>query len=193
MTKRSSSSGGGGEYEVGHGKPPKSSQFKKGSSGNPSGRPPKTPLADPSPFDLVLETKLTIIRDGNRQDVTPEEALQQALLQKAFEGDSRAISKVLKMIQKRQAAIAALAPAAPPPQLLTEEPDPDNANEALLLLGIGTQDPAWDSPRLKLLPWAMQAALDRRRGPALRSDDITLLKNSVPDPEQVRWPEPGRR
>jgi hypothetical protein len=29
-------------YEVGYGKPPKDTQFKKGSSGNPKGRPRKT-------------------------------------------------------------------------------------------------------------------------------------------------------
>lgn len=31
------------DYEVGYKKPPKHSQFKKGQSGNPKGRPPKEP------------------------------------------------------------------------------------------------------------------------------------------------------
>jgi Family of unknown function (DUF5681) len=54
MTKQSNSSGNKNEfaeqpngcqttdlYEVGYGKPPKSTQFKKGRSGNPSGRRPR--------------------------------------------------------------------------------------------------------------------------------------------------------
>ena len=33
------------EYKTGYKKPPKKSQFRKGQSGNPKGRPRKTPLA----------------------------------------------------------------------------------------------------------------------------------------------------
>ena len=43
MTKRDSCSGRGkppADYEVGYGKPPKGTQFKKGQSGNPNGRRP---------------------------------------------------------------------------------------------------------------------------------------------------------
>ena len=32
-------SGDGADYEVGYGKPPKHTRFKKGQSGNPKGRP----------------------------------------------------------------------------------------------------------------------------------------------------------
>ena len=48
-------------------------------------------------------------------------------------------------------------------------PDPDNADAALLLLGIAARNPARadigaDRAQLLLEPWAAQAALRRRRG-----------------------------
>jgi hypothetical protein len=48
-------------------------------------------------------------------------------------------------------------------------PDPDNADAALLLLGIAAPNPeraeyAEDRAQLLLEPWAAQAALHRRRG-----------------------------
>jgi hypothetical protein len=39
MPENKAGSGSKNEYEVGYGKPPKSTQFKKGVSGNPTGRP----------------------------------------------------------------------------------------------------------------------------------------------------------
>ena len=44
------------DYEVGYGRPPKASQFKKGKSGNPRGRPKKDPsIADVISQDLQSE------------------------------------------------------------------------------------------------------------------------------------------
>jgi len=42
-------------YEVGKGKPPKVSQFKKGQSGNPKGRKRKATIVDMSARELVAE------------------------------------------------------------------------------------------------------------------------------------------
>ncbi len=36
-----SSSGTGGDYDIGYGKPPARSRFQQGTSGNPKGRPKK--------------------------------------------------------------------------------------------------------------------------------------------------------
>jgi hypothetical protein len=187
MTRRSSKNGGNGDYEVGYGKPPVSGQFKKGVSPNPNGRPRKKPVVGASPFDLVLAQTLTITRDGKRREATPEEALQQTLVEQAFAGDRTAIRKVLKMIRARQAAIARATPETRNVELLVEKPDPPNANEALRILGIGGDDPSRDDC-LALEPWAVQAALDRRRRAPLQGSDLSLVRCSTIDPDQVRWP-----
>jgi hypothetical protein len=186
VTRSSKKAGKGGDYKVGYKKPPVSGQFKKGVSQNPNGRPRKNPVARPSPFDIVLAQTVPITRDGKRREATPEEALQQALVERAIAGDRTAVRKVLQMIQARRAAIARATPETHNVGLI-EEPDPPNANEALRILGIGRDDPSRDD-RLALEPWAVQAALDRRRRAPLQGSDLSLVKCSTIDPDQVRWP-----
>ena len=52
-----------GDYEVGYGKPPESGRFKKGVSGNPSGRP-KKPTDSDSEWRRELTSKVTVIENG---------------------------------------------------------------------------------------------------------------------------------
>ena len=159
---------GEGEHAIGYRKPPRANQFVKGQSGNPSGRPKgKSKSARPSSFAIILDRTLTIERDGRAREVTVEEALQHKLLQDALAGDRSAERQVMKMIMRREKARAAMSPPPSPPQLLIESDDPDNANEALVILGIAQASQLDGHPRLKLLPWAVQAALDRRRRPNL--------------------------
>jgi hypothetical protein len=54
------------DYEIGYGKPPKSGQFKKGISGNPSGRP-KKPTDSVSVLMRELDSKFTINESGQRK------------------------------------------------------------------------------------------------------------------------------
>ena len=177
---------GKGDYAIGYGKPPAETRFPKGRSGNPSGRPRRS--AATSPFDLVLDQTLTVGADGAKRQVTPEEALQPALLQKAFAGDRPAIRKVLKMIQKRQAAVTAMADAKPTVEFRWEVNDPDNANDALRLLGIADDRQKHGRSQLLLHAWAIQAALDKPKPPLLRGQDIILARNSCLDPAAVSWP-----
>ena len=181
-----------GKFDVGYARPPAASQFVKGRSGNPKGRPKARTGPVPSPFDVVMDQTLTIERNGVACEVTPEEALQHALLKKALGGSRPAIRKVLKMIQARQAALEPTGPPTPAVQILHEYDDPDNANEALLILGVVASEMIGDKPRLKLLPWAVQAALDRRGAPTLSAQQQKMIAVRVIDSQAVVWPEPAR-
>jgi hypothetical protein len=174
---------------VGRGKPPKGSYFPKGKSGNPGGRPKgsgKAPVR--TPFDVLFEITTTIEQNGRSREVTAEEALEQKLLQMAFEGKATAIRKILKMIEKREAARRALAPPGNRVRVSYATHDPDNANAALVLLEIAENTNNHDCERLNLHAWAVQAALDRWRR-KLPSKDLSLVKSNTLNPELVRWPD----
>jgi hypothetical protein len=147
-------------------------RFRKGRSGNPGGRPRKQSEPPPSELDVVLDRKLVVTRGGEPREITLEEALQQRTLQDAFAGKARAVKQVLKWIAKREAWLAAKAEKGRQTQVVrSQSPDPDNADAAMLLLGIVRQaEPRPgelpDNVRLLLETWAAQAALDRRRGAA---------------------------
>ena len=73
-------------YEVGFGKPPKPSQFRKGVSGNPKGRPKgRRNLA--TVLELALQEKVVINENGVRRTVTKLEAAAKQLVNKAASGD----------------------------------------------------------------------------------------------------------
>src|ERR671912_627425 len=143
---------------VGPGRPPKESRFRKGQSGNPKGRPKARPSPPPSAFDVVIDRTLTVTQNGKPREVTVEEALQHKTYQDAIAGNRAARREVLKMIAKREKWLATKAQRHHPIEQLTEPVDPDNANEALVLLGIAEPDPRWNGPndkyeRLLLRPW----------------------------------------
>jgi hypothetical protein len=82
---------------VGYKNPPEHSRFKKGQSGNPSGR--RKSDAKPPPQDvreIVLSQPVPVAIDGKRVKVTARHALYQKLLAMAFEGNLRAIGLLLK-------------------------------------------------------------------------------------------------
>jgi hypothetical protein len=81
------------DYEIGYGKPPKSSQFKKGISGNPSGRP-KKPTDSISVLMRELDSKLTIHESGQRKVITKLEGIWKQSVNKAVTGDSKSVRLV---------------------------------------------------------------------------------------------------
>ena len=73
-------------YNVGFGKPPKARQFRKGTSGNPKGRPKgRRNLA--AVLERTLKEKVVINENGVRRTVTKLEAAVKQLVNQAASGD----------------------------------------------------------------------------------------------------------
>jgi len=183
--------------DVGPGRPPKGTRFKKGQSGNRSGRPKKERRSDPvSAFDVIIDKTLTITQNGIPREVTVEEALQHKTYQGAIAGTHAARREVLKMITKREEYLAAQQGKkwTPTIGLKFEGPDPSNADEAMLILEIAKRNSerqkiGADREQLLLEPWAVQAALSRRRGGSkLTKQQISEIRRCTRDPDTLRWP-----
>ncbi|MEO9574952.1 MAG: DUF5681 domain-containing protein [Roseobacter sp.] len=84
------------DYEVGYGKPPTSTRFKKGRSGNPRGRP-KGAKGVQASLKRELESKI-MVQEGNRRvRITKAEAMAKQLMNKALKGDDKAMMALLKL------------------------------------------------------------------------------------------------
>ena len=179
----------------GAGRPPVSTRFRKGQSGNPKGRPRKEKARTGSAFDIVIDRTLTVTQGGVPREVTVEEALQHQTYREAIAGNRPARREVLKMIAKREQAIAASeSRRKPTPIALRQSRDPENAEAALLILGVASrnperQGPGFDGEQLLLEPWAVQLALSRRRGGRkLTEKERAEINRCTRDAGSLRWP-----
>lgn len=164
-----------------------STRFQPGQSGNPHGRPRKPRRPNVSAFEIVLDKLLTATIDGKERELTVEEVLQQQTLRDALDGKRMAIRKVLKMIEKREVALAKKNQPRPTPIKVEHHYHSDNAHEATRILGIAEPDPGFPN-RWKVHSWATQAALSRPGSRKLSDKDVRDIKFFTFDPEKLRWP-----
>ena len=85
--------------DVGFGKPPKSTQFKPGQSGNPGGRPKGTKNLK-TDLEEELRELITIREGGNQKIVSKQRAMLKSLTAKAVQGDPRAAAIVIDMMYR---------------------------------------------------------------------------------------------
>lgn len=165
----------------------KDTRFKPGQSGNPKGRPPKPRRPNVSAFEIVLDKRMTATIGGKERELTLEEVLQQQTLKDALAGKRMAIRKVLKMIEKREAALAKKNGGQPKPISIESHHNSDNANEAMRILDIAQPDDTHPK-RWKLSTWATQAALSRPGQKKLPTEDVKSIKFFTFDADALRWP-----
>src|SRR5216683_5056540 len=116
--------------------------YSKGQTGNPGGRPRKSRASQPSTFDIVYDKTVFVTRDGIVREIGLEEALQQRTYQDALAGNVMAKRQVVKWIMQHDAWLEKHAPKAHRPAITRHiSPDPDNADAALVLLGIAAANP----------------------------------------------------
>jgi hypothetical protein len=101
------------DYEVGYGKPPRHTRFKKGeTSANPRGRPRKNLAAS-----LVegLNKRVVVTENGRRRKIAVREAITSQLINKSATADLRAIKILLDLIKdaEKQAGAATAPEPAP--------------------------------------------------------------------------------
>ncbi len=98
MSKRS-------EYEVGFGKPPRETRFKKGQTGNPKGRPRGS--KDRTFQEIVereLNSKITVKIGARQQKITISEAMTKAQIQQALKGDHKSFALLTHQLERRKAS-----------------------------------------------------------------------------------------
>ena len=83
-----------GGHEVGYGRPPKATQFKKGQSGNPRGRPPGAKGLKAS-LKREMQAKITVSEGKSRMTISKGEAVAKRVIAMALAGDLKAITKLL--------------------------------------------------------------------------------------------------
>lgn len=87
------------DYDVGYGRPPKATQFKKGQSGNPRGRS-KGARNLKTDVKATLNLPVQLNRGGAAKTVRTQEAALLRLREKALSGDARSLDKLLELARR---------------------------------------------------------------------------------------------
>jgi Family of unknown function (DUF5681) len=171
---------------VGYGKPPSATQFQKGQSGNPKGRP-KGKRNSQIPYDHVLGQMVTVREDGRERRVTAAEAFILQLTQKGLAGDSAAARSSLSAIEAARAKNAEMKSIGVTKIVLV----PMQIECVLRTLGMTTKKFPTDEERVRweINPWALEAALGRLGDRQLTIEEQREVWNCTRMPHKVQWPD----
>jgi Family of unknown function (DUF5681) len=92
------------DYEVGYGKPPRYSQFKRGQSGNPRGRPAGSKNLG-TLVSEALNEPVIVVENGGRRKISKREAIIKQLVNRSAKADWRAIKILLDIVRELEGRI----------------------------------------------------------------------------------------
>jgi hypothetical protein len=101
------------DYEVGRGRPPHRTRFKKGQSGNPKGRPRGSKNLY-TLLNKVLNERVVIIANGRRRKITRLHAFLLQSANRAASGDYRHIQLLMHTLPLMEERVEKTPPREPP-------------------------------------------------------------------------------
>jgi hypothetical protein len=171
--------------EVGYKRPPRSTQFKKGQSGNPRGRPRNQRRQ--IPYDTLLGQMVTIREDGRERRVTAAEAFLLQLTRTGLQGDSSSARASLQAIETARAKVT---PEGSTVDVIRICWMGSGVNSILDTLGMGIKRHPLDEKKVRweLNPWIVDAALARLGSRHLNDEEQLEVLRVTRTPETVKWP-----
>ncbi len=89
--------------ELGYRKPPKHAQWRQGQSGNPKGRQ-KGSRNFKTEVKELLNGMVSVLRDGKPAKVSAQRAALERLMDKALNGDIRALAQLIRLAEQQSDA-----------------------------------------------------------------------------------------
>ena len=93
------------DYQVGYGNPAHHTWFKKGQSGNPTGRPRGSKNLT-TLLEKELKQRVVVTENGRRRSITKQEAMVKHLVNKAISGDRQLMQLLLDEVRLLEARVA---------------------------------------------------------------------------------------